>query len=48
MVDLIHEILNDHLVVVPEDNYTIKVIRQESLSTIAKEIDEAIEKENKK
>jgi len=48
MIDLIHEILNDHLVVRHfENGSSIKFIKQEDLSKIAKEINEAIKKELK-
>ena len=46
MVDLIHEILNDHLIVYQNRiNGSMKIIHQEELSKIAEEIAEAIKKE---
>jgi len=45
-IDLIHEILNNHVVAIPETwTTTRKIIKQEDLSKIAIEIDEAIKKE---
>lgn len=47
MIDLIHEILNDYLVVISEGRKysSAKVIKQEDLRKISKEINEAIKKE---
>ena len=46
MIDIIHEILNDHLIVYQDRlDSSIKIIRQEDLSKIAEEISEALTKE---
>jgi len=38
MKDLIHEILNDHLVIIFSKENTMKVIKQEDLGNISQEI----------
>jgi len=47
MIDLIHEILNDHLVVIwsKESGGTVKVIKQENLRALAIDLSAQIEKE---
>lgn len=46
MVDLIHEILNDHLIIIEIKNgQTLKVIPQSDLSCLADKINNAMEKE---
>ena len=48
MVYLIHKVLNDYLIVFPNGEQTIKVIRQVDLRRISLKISKLIKKEIKK